>query len=87
MAQKLGAPASDIHLRGAVSETTVKRANAQNKLADYRAVYFATHGLVAGDIKDLGEPSLALTLPKEATDEGARRSCRRGSQSRDFKYS
>ena len=35
-------------------------------LADYRVVYFATHGLVAGDVKGLGEPSLALTMPKRA---------------------
>jgi hypothetical protein len=31
------------------SETTVK----QVALSDYRIVYFATHGLVAGDVKDL----------------------------------
>jgi CHAT domain-containing protein len=31
-------------------------------------VYFATHGLVAGDVQGLGEPSLALTLPKEPSD-------------------
>jgi CHAT domain-containing protein len=41
-------------------------------LANYRVVYFATHGLIAGDVKGLGEPSLALSLPKEATgiDDG-----------------
>ena len=33
-------------------------------LGDYRVVYFATHGLVAGDVKGLAEPSLALTLPR-----------------------
>jgi len=64
VAQKLGAPASDIHLQRAASETTVKRA----KLTDYRVVYFATHGLVAGDIKDLAEPSLALSLPAKPSD-------------------
>src|SRR6202035_2242498 len=37
-------------------------------LADYRVVYFATHGLVAGDIKGLAEPSLALTIPPQPTD-------------------
>jgi hypothetical protein len=37
-------------------------------LADYRVVYFATHGLVAGDVAGLGEPSLALTLPKQPTE-------------------
>jgi CHAT domain-containing protein len=38
------------------------------KLADYRILYFATHGLVAGDIKGLGEPSLALSIPVQPTD-------------------
>src|SRR5215475_9888423 len=37
-------------------------------LADYRVVYFASHGLVAGDIAGLVEPSLALTLPTQPTD-------------------
>ena len=37
-------------------------------LADYRVVYFATHGLVAGDVKGLAEPSLALTLPQPPSD-------------------
>jgi hypothetical protein len=31
-------------------------------------VYFATHGLVAGDVEGLGEPSLALTLPNEPSE-------------------
>ncbi len=35
-------------------------------LANYRIVYFATHGLVAGDIKGLAEPSLALSLPAQS---------------------
>src|SRR5262245_5663281 len=30
--------------------------------------HFATHGLVAGDVAGLGEPSLALTLPTEPTE-------------------
>jgi hypothetical protein len=36
--------------------------------ANYRVVYFATHGLVAGDVKGLGVPSLALTLPAEPSE-------------------
>jgi CHAT domain-containing protein/Tfp pilus assembly protein PilF len=64
VARNLGAPESSIHLRQEASETTVKR----TALSDYRVVYFATHGLVAGDIKGLAEPSLALTLPKEPSD-------------------
>lgn len=56
----LGVAASDIHLGADASETTVKQA----PLADYRIVYFATHGLVAGDIKGVAEPSLALSIPR-----------------------
>jgi CHAT domain-containing protein len=64
VAAKLAARADDIHLGNDASETTVKR----TALADYRVVYFATHGLVAGDIKGLGEPSLALTIPAQPSD-------------------
>jgi len=59
VAKDLGAPASDIHLGSDASETTLKRA----PLADYAIVYFATHGLVAGDVKGVAEPSLALSIP------------------------
>jgi CHAT domain-containing protein len=31
-------------------------------------VYFATHGLVAGDVKGVGEPSLALSIPANPTE-------------------
>jgi CHAT domain-containing protein/Tfp pilus assembly protein PilF len=64
VAKDLGAAASDIHLGSDASETAVKRA----PLADYGIVYFATHGLVAGDVKGLAEPSLALSIPKQPTE-------------------
>ena len=64
VAAKLGAPSSDIHLGKNATEVNVKRL----PLADYRVVYFATHGLVAGDVEGLGEPSLALTLPNEPSE-------------------
>jgi CHAT domain-containing protein len=68
VASSLGAGADDVYLREAANENTVKRI----ALADYRVVYFATHGLVAGEVKGLAEPSLALTLPRQAsgTDDG-----------------
>jgi CHAT domain-containing protein/tetratricopeptide (TPR) repeat protein len=68
VAAKLGAPATDLHLGREATETAVKQA----RLSDYRVIYFATHGLVAGEIKDLAEPSLALTLPKQSStlDDG-----------------
>jgi CHAT domain-containing protein/Tfp pilus assembly protein PilF len=59
VAKDLGVAASDIHLGSDASETTLKRM----PLADYSIVYFATHGLVAGDVKGLAEPSLALSIP------------------------
>ena len=62
VAQKLGAPASDLLLGAAATETAVKRAN----LRQFRVVYFATHGLVAGEVKGLAEPALVLSLPKAA---------------------
>jgi CHAT domain-containing protein len=64
VARDLGVAASDIHLGADASETTVKRA----PLADYGIVYFATHGLVAGDVKGLAEPSLVLTIPKQPSE-------------------
>ena len=64
VAASLGAPTGDIFLREAASETSVKRAT----LSDYRIVYFATHGLVAGEVKGLAEPSLALTLPRQPSE-------------------
>ncbi|CCD94553.1 conserved exported hypothetical protein [Bradyrhizobium sp. ORS 375] len=68
VASDLGAPASDLHLGTDASESTVKH----TPLADYRIVYFATHGLVAGDVKGLAEPSLALSIPASpsALDDG-----------------
>jgi CHAT domain-containing protein len=68
IADKLGASRDDIYLRQAASETTLKNLT----LANYRVVYFATHGLVAGDIKGVAEPSLALTIPARPTsiDDG-----------------
>lgn len=56
--------ASDIHLGSDASETTVKRL----VLAEFRIIYFATHGLVAGDVKGIAEPSLALSIPREPSE-------------------
>jgi CHAT domain-containing protein len=64
VAAEVGAASGDIHLDEDATEANVKRL----PLGPYRVVYFATHGLVAGDVKGLGEPSLALTIPKVPTD-------------------
>jgi CHAT domain-containing protein len=65
VAKKLGAGPGDIYLGSAATETAVKAAH----LNDYKVVYFATHGLVAGDVKGLAEPSLVMTLPRKPTSE------------------
>ncbi|RZN11271.1 hypothetical protein CWO91_09130 [Bradyrhizobium genosp. SA-3] len=64
VARDVGATDADIHLGRDASETTLKRA----ALAQYGIIYFATHGLVAGDIKGLGEPSLALSIPDQPSE-------------------
>jgi CHAT domain-containing protein/Tfp pilus assembly protein PilF len=64
VARDVGAADADIHLGRDASETTLKRA----ALAQYGIIYFATHGLVAGDVKGLGEPSLALSMPDQPSE-------------------
>jgi CHAT domain-containing protein len=64
VAKDLGVASADIHLGSDASETTLKR----TKLSDYSIVYFATHGLVAGDVKGVGEPSLALSIPAQPSE-------------------
>jgi tetratricopeptide (TPR) repeat protein/CHAT domain-containing protein len=50
------------------TETRVKR----ERLDQFRIVYFATHGLLAGDVADFAklnaEPALVLTLPEHPTE-------------------
>jgi CHAT domain-containing protein/Tfp pilus assembly protein PilF len=64
VAKSLDPLSSDILLGASATETNVKQAS----LADYHVVYFATHGLLAGEIKGLDEPALVLTLPKTASE-------------------
>ena len=68
IAKALDADPGDIRLGLAVTETATKQA----RLDQYRIVYFATHGLVAGELaqftKSKAEPALALSIPDRATD-------------------
>lgn len=68
VAHNLNAPDQDLMLGPAATEAAVKHTD----LEKFRVIYFATHGLVAGEIKGLGEPALALTLPQVASsvDDG-----------------
>jgi tetratricopeptide (TPR) repeat protein len=68
IAEVLKADRNDVKLGMFASETAVKHSN----LDAYRIVYFATHGLVAGDVEKFAkvkaEPALALTIPDKPTD-------------------
>jgi CHAT domain-containing protein len=68
IAAELKVDPGDIRLGLAATETAVKQA----KLDQYRIVYFATHGLVSGDLegfaKSKAEPALALTIPDTPND-------------------
>jgi len=64
----LGADPADLVLGLDATETRVK----QSRLDQYRIVYFATHGLVAGDLnrfsKTRSEPALAFTFPDRPSE-------------------
>ena len=68
IAKTLKVDPSDIKLGLNATVTAVKQA----KLDQYRIVYFATHGLVSGELerfaKSKAEPALVLTIPDKPTD-------------------
>lgn len=68
VAHQLGASDHDVRLGADATVTNVKLA----QLDQYRVVDFATHGLVAGEVRGLSEPALVLTLPVHPTadDDG-----------------
>jgi CHAT domain-containing protein len=65
VARHLRASDRDLMFGAAATEAQVKRLD----LTQYRIIYFATHGLVAGEISGLQEPALALTPPARASVE------------------
>ena len=68
IASELRADPADVRLGLNATETAVKQA----KLDQYRIIYFATHGLVTGDLelfaKTKAEPALALSMPEKPDD-------------------
>ena len=66
----LHADPDSVIIRETASEATLKTFNKAGALQNYRVVYFATHGLVAGEVEKLlsfrAEPALALSLPADA---------------------
>ena len=66
IASSIGAPDNAIFLGTAFSEDAVKQAN----LADYRIVYFATHGLLPHKLNCLPQPALAMSTQDQAQGDG-----------------
>jgi CHAT domain-containing protein len=68
IANEMKVDPSDVKLGLDANVTAIKTA----KLDQYRIVYFATHGLVAGDLEQFAkgkvEPALALSIPDKPTD-------------------
>jgi len=68
IAKELGVGSIDIKLGLDATETVVK----QSKLDQYKIVYFATHGLVSGELEKFSkvkaEPALVLTIPDNLTE-------------------
>ncbi len=63
--EALGASPGSLHLREGASEPIVKSL----PLDRASVIAFATHGVMAGEIRGLGEPGLILTPPLQATKE------------------
>lgn len=59
VARTLSAPDQNIFLGGRATESNLR----EQSLDDYRILYFATHGLLPGELKCQGEPGLVLTPP------------------------
>ncbi len=68
VATELGATDADLKFGADATEANVKSSD----LSPYKVVYFATHGLLADDLKTIGEPALVLTPPEtpSAVDDG-----------------
>ena len=67
VAQILRADSSTVFLGDAASEPALRA----QKLDDYRVLYFATHGLLPGELKCQAEPGLVLTPPAEQASKKA----------------
>jgi hypothetical protein len=60
IAQEMGAREDERASEPVLRQTPIER---------YKAVAFATHGLMSGDLNGLAEPALMLTPPAEATTD------------------
>lgn len=66
IAKALGAPATRVYLGELATESAVKQ---DEDLKRARIVSFATHGVLPGQIGEIGEPGLIFTPPERASFE------------------
>ena len=64
LAKAQGADDTAVYLQDRATETQVRSMD----LSGYRILAFATHGLVAGELKGVAEPALVLTPPDEGSE-------------------
>lgn len=73
VATRLGAAQRDVFLGQNATEATVRSLSRSGRLANYRVIHFATHGLLANETEIAAggpaEPSLVLTPPAIARSE------------------
>ncbi|OYY63849.1 CHAT domain-containing tetratricopeptide repeat protein [Sphingomonas sp. 28-62-11] len=62
VATSLGAPTGSLFLSGNATEENLRK----QSLDDYRVLYFATHGLLPGELRCQAEPGLVLSPPPGA---------------------
>lgn len=65
MGKVLKASPNSIWLQENATETKIKHLD----LSKYRTIAFATHGVMAGEVKGIGEPGLILTPPQQGSLE------------------
>ena len=64
IARSMGADTDAVYLRERATEKLARSVN----LSRFRVLAFATHGLIAGDIKGLAEPALVMTPPEVGSE-------------------
>lgn len=60
---------NEVHLGHQATKHRVKELSTTGALASYRAIHFATHGVLAGQIKGISEPGLILSPTAGGTEE------------------
>ena len=69
VARDMKADTRDLRLGAQATEREVRRLSASGELAKYRMVHFATHGVLAGELRGADEPGLILTPEKASTED------------------